>query len=51
MELIYLVSGGDLTKMNELFSMSAHQFIFIAEYLSRKNKIEIQEARQRLKKI
>ena len=50
MELIYLVSGGDLTRMDELFIMSAHQFMFIAEYLTRKTKIENQELRQSLKK-
>lgn len=40
MELVYLVCSGDLLRMNEVFEKDAHEFIFIAEYLYRKRKIE-----------
>lgn len=44
MELIYLVSDGSLLlKMDEIFAKPAQQFLFVAEYMVRKRKIEYDE--------
>ena len=40
MEMIYIVCGGDLLKMDEVFKLTAHKFLFISEYLIRKRNIE-----------
>ena len=40
MEMIYIVCGGDLLKMDEVFKLPAHKFLFISEYLIRKRNIE-----------
>lgn len=40
MEMIYLVADGDLLKMDTIFEMKAHQFLFMVEYLIRKRRIE-----------
>lgn len=40
MEMIYIVLNGDLTRMDEIFKMDAHRFVFLAEYLIRKRKTE-----------
>lgn len=40
MEMIYIVLQGDLTRMDEIFRMEAHRFLFISEYLLRKRKID-----------
>ena len=40
MEMIYIVCGGDLLKMDEVFKLNCHKFLFISEYLIRKRNIE-----------
>ena len=40
MEMIYIVCGGDLLKMDDIFKLNAHKFLFISEYLIRKRNIE-----------
>lgn len=40
MELIYLILNGDMMRMSEVFSMKAHEFLFVSEYLYRKQRIE-----------
>jgi len=40
MEMIYIVLNGDLTRIDEVFKMKAHKFMFIAEYLLRKRDLE-----------
>lgn len=44
MELIYLVTNGNLMlQMDDVFKKPATQFLFVAEYLTRKKKIEYDE--------
>lgn len=52
MELIYLHTKDKmLLDMNEVFKLPATQFLFVSEYLIRKNKIEIDEQKRELNKI
>lgn len=39
-EIAYLLSEGDLLKLDDIFLKSAHQCIYWAEYLIRKRKVE-----------
>lgn len=51
MELIYLVTDGKLLlQMDEVFKKPATQFLFVAEYLSRKKKIEYDEQKAMMNK-
>ena len=40
MEMIYIVCNGDLLKMDEVFKLNCHKFLFMSEYLIRKRSIE-----------
>ena len=40
LELIYLITNGDLLKANSVYEMPAHEFLFYCQYLLRKRKIE-----------
>jgi len=46
MEMIYIVLNGDLTRMDEAFKMPAEKFLFIAEYLLRKRKVEAKQSKK-----
>ena len=43
MEIVYLISNGDLLKAKDIFELPAHEFLFYGEYLIRKRNIENQE--------
>jgi hypothetical protein len=40
MEIIYLVSNGDLLKMNDILKLKAMDFLYMGQYLIRKRKID-----------
>lgn len=40
MEMIYIICNGDLLKMDEVFKLNCHKFLFMSEYLIRKRSIE-----------
>ena len=40
-----------LLRMNEVFKMNATQFLFVSEYLLKKNKIEADEQKRQLDSI
>lgn len=51
MELIYLVTDGKLLlQMDEVFKKPATQFLFVAEYLTRKRQIEYNESKAAMSK-
>lgn len=51
MELIYLVTDGKLLlQMDEVFKKPATQFLLVAEYLTRKKKIEYDEQKAQINK-
>lgn len=39
-EMIYIISNGDMMKLNEVTAMPARQFLFLSEYLIEKRRIE-----------
>jgi hypothetical protein len=43
MELVYLLCNGDLLRTKEVFELDALEFLFKAEYLSRKRQVENQK--------
>lgn len=46
-----MVCGDDiLFKMDQVFAMSANQFLFVVEYLKQKRKIEYEEQKELLSK-
>lgn len=52
MELIYLHTKDNmLLDMDRVFKLPATQFLFVSEYLIRKNKIELDEQKRELNKI
>lgn len=40
MEIIYILSNGDLLKFDEIINTNIHKFLFLGEYLLTKRKIE-----------
>lgn len=40
MELIYTILKGDMMRIDEVFEMKAHKFMFLSVYLLRKRKAE-----------
>lgn len=40
MEIIYMISNGDLLKFDDIVKMDAHKFLFLGQYLIRKRMIE-----------
>ena len=43
MEMIYILLNGDLLRMEEVFKLEAHNFLFKVQYLIRKRSIEARE--------
>lgn len=50
MEMIYIITNGDMLKANEVYKMPAHEFMFYCEYLVGKRNLEIKEENARNKK-
>lgn len=50
MEMVYIVTNGDMMKAKDVYKMLAHEFIFTAEYLIKKRNIEIREENERTRK-
>lgn len=48
MEMIYVLTGGDLLRKGECFNMEAYSFLFDVQYLLRKRKIENDEQQRRI---
>lgn len=49
MEMIYILSNGDLMKMDIIFEMNAIDFLFRCEYLMRKKELENKEQLKQIK--
>lgn len=39
-EMVYIICNGDIMKSDEVFKMNVHKFLFWAEYLLRKRRVE-----------
>lgn len=50
MEMVYIITNGDMLKANDVYKMSAHEFMFYSEYLVTKRNLEIKEENMRNKK-
>jgi hypothetical protein len=46
-EIIWLLAGGDITKMKEIYKLNCHEFLYWAAYMIDKRKVEV----ARLEKI
>lgn len=40
MEFIYVYTNGDMSRMEEVLKIKAHQFMFVVEFLTDKAKVE-----------
>lgn len=50
MEMVYILTNGDMMKADEVYKMPAHKFLFLADYLITKRNIEIKEENRKNKK-
>lgn len=48
MEMIYIMTGGNLLLKGDVFKMPAHSFLFDVQYLLRKRKIENKENKRKI---
>ena len=39
-EMVYIIANGDMLKIDEITALPARQFLFLAEYLIEKRRIE-----------
>lgn len=44
-EMIYILSNGDMLKLDQITALPARQFLFLAEYLIEKRKIESKQTK------
>jgi hypothetical protein len=40
-EIIWLLAGGDITKMKEIYKLNCHEFLYWAAYMIDKRKVEV----------